>query len=304
MKKRNILRMVCMILLVATLLTVTAADCEDPTCEEKQWTPEELLNEYVRRANEMIMVQCCHDSPWGLTRKALNENLFNFVFIQEKFSGKKLCKIEETTYYYPKYVHEWEDKYRLESDSIRYRVYPLEKNDIGLYTGIRITAFDSDTPGKVDAMNELLKKYSVFSRYKDDVEKLHEAYKQFQSKYSGKLLCVDEFKGEIHCPNYTWEEQKTLPENSESGNYVVLFDTAYRCGGEHGFYTGIMIHNFLQPVDDDYTANSREIVYWKKSMSHKYAEEPRYDPDERHEGQSSLEFPDIYMMPDINVNLK
>ena len=302
MKKRNIFRMICMLLLVATLLTVTAADCEDPTCEEREETAEDRLRRYVDSANERLRVNCC--GYYAMGKDTLNESLFNFAFIQETYSGKKLCKIEDTTYNYPKYVYVWENRDHPVTENTRYNIELLPKNDIGLYTGIRIVPYDSETSGKIRAMNELLKQYSIFSRYKEDVEKLHEAYKQFQSKYSGKLLYVDEFEGEIYCPNYTWEEQKKLPENSESGNYVVVFDTAYRCSGEHGLYTGIVIHNFLQPVDDDYTANSREIVYWKKSMSYKYEEEPRYDPDERHEGQSSLEFPDIYMMPDINVKLK
>ena len=299
MTKKRIVRVVCMILLASALLTLYS--CSDDECEIREMTPEERLAEYVRRANERLRVQC-FDEIWGCTRKRLNENLFNFTYIQDLYSGKKLCTVEEVTYKYPKYRAVWENKDHPVTENTRYYVVPLDRDDIGLYTGIKIIPFDAETDKKVEQMNELVRSFKVFSTRKQDVEALHEAYKPFQSKYSGALLYVDEYKGEIHCPNYTWEMgEKDRPDNSEAGNYVTVWYSSYRCNGKHGFYTGILIGSILMPVKDDYTAKTGEVVYFKKSLSHKYAEEPVEDGWSP--AQRSLDIPDPCMMPDLAVKL-
>ena len=301
--------MICMILLAVSLMTVISCDEED--CEtSRPLSAEDLLQEYVRYANHRLVDYCIHGAETtrghrsGLTREGLNENLFNFVYIQEKYSGKKLCTIEEVTYNYPKYTAVWENRDQPVTESTRYYVETLGEDEIGLFTGIRIIPYDSGAEEKIKAMNELLKQHRVYSTRKTDLDKVHEAYKSFQSRYSGSLLHVDEITGEeTYCPDYFWTEPKPDLWESEEYNYILVYMTHYPFSYGTGFITGIEIRYLCWEVSDKYRAKTGEIISWRKSMSHKSEEEPVDDPDALGPIKNEVITPDTYMMPNVTVKL-
>ena len=309
MKKRHIIRMICMILLAVSLMTVISCDEED--CETSgPLSAEDLLQEYVRYANGRLSNYCLHSDRTnyghqsGLTREGLNENLFNFVYIQEKYSGKKLCTIEETTYNYPKYTAVWENRDQPVTESTRYYIEELGEDEIGLYTGIRIIPYDSGAEEKIKAMNVLVKQHNVFSTRKTDLDKVHEAYKSFQSKYSGSLLHVDKITGEeTYCPDYFWTESKPDMLESDMYNYILVYVTKHPFNCGTGFNTGIIVDYLDWAVSDNYRAKTGEIISWRKSMSHKYEEEPVDDPDALGPIENEAITPDTYMMPNLTIKL-
>ena len=266
MYKRKISTVLSIIMLAVLLVGIVACD-EEGSCGTPM-SEEEKLQSDIKRINEMIS-SCCLESKI-VTYEQLKVALASFYYMQERFSGSLLRKIDGVEYRCPKFALEWENMDSIEKENALYIITTLPKDANGLYKGIRVTPyFVTETAEKIKEMNAKFEQFLTFSTNKKVADDLAERFKEFQKEYSGKLLCVDPIKGEIRCPNYILDYREDTDHYYEylTGDkpYVIVWKSHVLDKNDEGFIPGLMISNSCQVVPDDYTVKAGEIFYYWKT---------------------------------------
>ncbi len=261
-------RIICMILLAVMLLSLSSCN-ESDGCEEAK---PRTLAQYVDEVNYTIWSRICRQSI-RLTPSEIKTCLFDFYQFQDMYSGKLLCTVDGVKYYYPNFVLKWENKDHEVTDNTGYIISPLHRDANGTYTGVLITPVDSETEAKIKEMNAKVVSMPAHTRDRSKIDELSERFKQFSDKYSGTLLCVDPYKGEIHCPNYSFSiKEPTLDAVLEDITYIVVWRSNLLGYDENGLLTGIYVDTYVEAVGDDYVAKTGELVRYSLKQRLKNSE--------------------------------
>ena len=254
MRRDNLIKKISALLAVI-MLSVLIASC---TVEEGEegcgFADTSLLEHKAYMMNAAIdEVVCCRGSL--LTREQLAICVSNFENIQTKYSKKLICEEEGDSYYYPAFVLEADYDNKNIKDNTRYIIVPLDRDDNGVYTGVKVTAREVELKDptelelKVQEMNSKLRSFECSGLTLEEMEKRVAEFESFAAGYSNQLICVDEKGDEHYYPKFYCAVRVTDYETGE--NTYNPETTRYRIThnnhslNKDGVYTGLVVYLYV-----------------------------------------------------------
>lgn len=249
------------------------------------------LKSRVNKMNDYIYDRCC--GGVNITESEMKLSLNNFYEIQKKYSGKLFYTEGDQKYYYPKFVCVREDINYTVTKNTRYDILMLDKDENGVYTGIKISAYEDEADQKKLEMNNRLKGFTCSFCSREHLDMILAIYKEFQDKNSGTFM-YEEYDGKkVCCPKYTYcfgsqfDEYRfnaRIKYTDKEKQTKVFWRIELMEKNYDGFYTGLKFVSFEVPVKGGSEISTKDLVKSDKSF---IPDAPALEADDQEESQET-----------------